>query len=317
MEQKKEEIKNLVNDILDSYDEYPITRNIDCRNRINSESVSEILEMIRRILFPGYFENKNLRKDSIEYHVGELLENIEYNLTKQVTMALPHLETCRQASQETLTGKAREITHAFLAQIPKLRDVLATDVKAGYEGDPAAFNTDEVIFSYPGMYAITVNRIAHELYLLGVPLIPRMMTEHAHSLTGIDIHPGASIGEYFFIDHGTGVVVGETTVIGKYVKIYQGVTLGALSTRGGQSLRGVKRHPTLEDNVTVYSGASILGGETVIGTGAVIGSNAFITSSVPAQTRVSIKNPELQFKDRSKKAAELGQEGFFNRKEED
>ena len=195
MEQKKEEIKNLVNDILDSYDKYPITRNIDCRNRINSESVSEILEMIRRILFPGYFENKNLRKDSIEYHVGELLENIEYNLTKQVTMALPHLEACRQASQETLTGKAREITHAFLAQIPKLRDVLATDVKAGYEGDPAAFNTDEVIFSYPGMYAITVNRIAHELYLLGVPLIPRMMTEHAHSLTGIDIHPGASIGE--------------------------------------------------------------------------------------------------------------------------
>ena len=317
MEQKKEEIKNLVNDILDSYDKYPITRNIDCRNRINSESVSEILEMIRRILFPGYFENKNLRKDSIEYHVGELLENIEYNLTKQVTMALPHLEACRQASQETLTGKAREITHAFLAQIPKLRDVLATDVKAGYEGDPAAFNTDEVIFSYPGMYAITVNRIAHELYLLGVPLIPRMMTEHAHSLTGIDIHPGASIGEYFFIDHGTGVVVGETTVIGKYVKIYQGVTLGALSTRGGQSLRGVKRHPTLEDNVTVYSGASILGGETVIGTGAVIGSNAFITSSVPAQTRVSIKNPELQFKDRSRKASELGQEGFFNRKEED
>ena len=146
MEQKKEEIKNLVNDILDSYDKYPIIRNIDCRNRINSESVSEILEMIRRILFPGYFENKNLRKDSIEYHVGELLENIKYNLTKQVTMALPHLEACRQASQETLTEKAREITHTFLARIPKLRDVLATDVQAGYEGDPAAFNTDEVIF---------------------------------------------------------------------------------------------------------------------------------------------------------------------------
>ena len=317
MEQKIEEIKNLVNNILDSYERYPATRNIDCRNRINSESVAEILEMIRRILFPGYFEIKKLRKDSIEYHVGELLENIEYNLTKQVAMALPHSEEFRHASKETLTEKARQITNTFLKRIPQLRDVLATDVQAGYEGDPAAFNTDEVIFSYPGMYAITVNRIAHELYLLGVPLIPRMMTEHAHSLTGIDIHPGASIGEYFFIDHGTGVVVGETTVIGKYVKIYQGVTLGALSTRGGQSLRGVKRHPTLEDNVTVYSGASILGGETVIGTGAVIGSNAFITSSVPAQTRVSIKNPELQFKDRSKKTAELGQEGFFNRKEED
>ena len=311
--QKYGEIKDLVNAVLESYDKYPVIQNIDCRSRINSESVNDLLEMIRKILFPGYFEIKNLRK----YHVGELLENIEYNLTKQVMMALPHSSKYREADKETLMESAREITHRFLEKIPKLRDVLATDVQAGYEGDPAAFNTDEVIFSYPGMYAITVNRIAHELYLLGVPLIPRMMTEHAHSLTGIDIHPGASIGEYFFIDHGTGVVVGETTVIGKYVKIYQGVTLGALSTRGGQSLRGVKRHPTLEDNVTVYSGASILGGETVIGTGAVIGSNAFITSSVPAQTRVSIKNPELQFKDRSRKASELGQEGFFNRKEED
>ena len=315
--QKYGEIKDLVNAVLESYDKYPVIQNIDCRSRINSESVNDLLEMIRKILFPCYFEIKNLRKDSIEYHVGELLENIEYNLTKQVMMALPHSSKYREADKETLMESAREITHRFLEKIPKLRDVLATDVQAGYEGDPAAFNTDEVIFSYPGMYAITVNRIAHELYLLGVPLIPRMMTEHAHSLTGIDIHPGASIGEYFFIDHGTGVVVGETTVIGKYVKIYQGVTLGALSTRGGQSLRGVKRHPTLEDNVTVYSGASILGGETVIGTGAVIGSNAFITSSVPAQTRVSIKNPELQFKDRSRKASELGQEGFFNRKEED
>lgn len=317
MLQKQGEIKNLVNAILDSYDRYPIIRNIDCGNRINGDTVTEILEMIRRIVFPGYFEMKNLRKDSIEYHVGELLENIEYHLTKQVMMALPHSEKYQNMGHHELAERALEISHAFLGKIPALRDVLATDVQAGYEGDPAAFNTDEVIFSYPGMYAITVNRIAHELYLLGVPLIPRMMTEHAHSLTGIDIHPGASIGEYFFIDHGTGVVVGETTVIGKYVKIYQGVTLGALSTRGGQSLRGVKRHPTLEDNVTVYSGASILGGETVIGTGAVIGSNAFVTSSVPAHTRVSIKNPELQFKDRSRKAGELGQEGFFNRKEQD
>ena len=155
-----------------------------------------------------------------------------------------------------------------------------------------------------------MNRIAHELHQLGVPLIPRIMTEHAHSLTGIDIHPGATIGSYFFIDHGTGVVIGETTRIGSGAKIYQGVTLGALSTRGGQSLRGAKRHPTLEDNVTVYSGASILGGETVIGEGAVIGSNAFITSSVPGGTRVSIKNPELQFKDRIR-MTELGQEGFW------
>lgn len=213
---------------------------------------------------------------------------------------------------------AQEIVKKFIMQIPKLRGMLAKDVQAAYDGDPAAYNTDEVIFSYPGVFAISVNRIAHELHLLGVPMIPRIMTEYAHNLTGIDIHPGATIGEYFFIDHGTGVVVGETTEIGNNVKIYQGVTLGALSTRGGQSLRNSKRHPTLKDNVTVYSGASILGGETVIGEGAVIGSNAFITSSVPDNTRVSIKNPELQFKVRgSVQTQELGQEGFFNRKEKD
>ena len=294
--QKYGEIKDLVNAVLESYDKYPVIQNIDCRSRINSESVNDLLEMIRKILFPGYFEIKNLRKDSIEYHVGELLENIEYNLTKQVMMALPHSSKYREADKETLMESAREITHHFLEKIPKLRDVLATDVQAGYEGDPAAFNTDEVIFSYPGMYAITVNRIAHELYLLGVPLIPRMMTEHAHSLTGIDIHPGASIGEYFFIDHGTGVVVGETTVIGKYVKIYQGVTLGALSTRQGQLLANVKRHPTIRDNVTIYSNSSVLGGETVIGENTIIGGNTFITASIPANTKVSAKSPELVIK---------------------
>ena len=232
-------------------------------------------------------------------------------MKKQVTRALYHTDE-KDIREADVQRRAEEIVKAFLQRIPHLREILATDVQAAYDGDPAAFNTDEVIFSYPGVFAITVNRIAHELHVLGVPLIPRMMTEYAHSLTGIDIHPGATIGEYFFIDHGTGVVIGETTEIGKCVKIYQGVTLGALSTRGGQSLRSKKRHPTLEDNVTVYSGASILGGETVIGEGASIGSNAFITSSVPAGTRVSIKNPELKFKDRVR-VTELGQEGFWQR----
>jgi serine O-acetyltransferase len=171
-------------------------------------------------------------------------------------------------------------------------------VQAAFEGDPAAGDTDEVIFSYPGIFAITAHRIAHELFGLKVPLLPRIMSEYAHALTGIDIHPGATIGEFFFIDHGTGVVIGETTTIGRYVKLYQGVTLGALSTRGGQSLRGVKRHPTLEDGVTVYSGASILGGETVIGNDAVISSNVFVTQSVPPETRVTVKNPELQYRNR-------------------
>ena len=317
MRQNQEEIKGLVSAVLDSYEKHPAIQNIDCGSRINRDIVIEILEKIRLVLFPGYFELKNLKSESIEYHVGELLESIQYHLTRQVMRALPQSPEYADKSHDELKAHAGELVHRFLERIPALREILATDVQAGYDGDPAAYNTDEIIFSYPGMYAITVNRVAHELYQMGIPLIPRVMTEHAHSQTGIDIHPGATIGEYFFIDHGTGVVVGETTVIGKYVKIYQGVTLGALSTRGGQSLRGAKRHPTLEDNVTVYSGASILGGETVIGTGAVIGSNAFITSSVPAHTRVSIKNPELKFKDRSIKASELGQEGFFNRKEED
>ena len=314
----KKEIDTLVGEILESYGRHPETCSINMRNRVNKEIVIDILEEIRCIVFPGYFEVKNLNENSIEYHVGELLEDISYRLRKQVAKALYHTDT-KKFTDEEVPQEAERIVKEFLNRIPALREILATDVQAAYDGDPAAFNTDEVIFSYPGVFAITVNRIAHELHLLGVPLIPRMMTEYAHSLTGIDIHPGATIGKYFFIDHGTGVVVGETTEIGDNAKIYQGVTLGALSTRGGQTLRNTKRHPTLEDNVTVYSGASILGGDTVIGEGAVIGSNAFITSSVPGGTRVSIKNPELQFKDRKERGVqmtELGHEGFWTKDNE-
>ena len=169
-------------------------------------------------------------------------------------------------------------------------------MQAAYDGDPAAYSKDEVILAYPGIQAIAINRIAHELFLLEVPLIPRIMTEYAHSITGIDIHPGATIGKYFFIDHGTGIVVGETTVIGEHVKIYQGVTLGALSTKGGQKLRNKRRHPTIEDNVTIYAGASILGGDTVVGADSVVGSNVFITKSIQPGTRISVKNQELQIK---------------------
>ena len=310
-----EDMKQLVDEILDSYEKYPQTCSIDTDYRLNQGIIIEILQEIRYVVFPGFFELKHLNSQSIEYHLGELLEDIHYKLKRQVMKALQHTEDGHPVDMDSLEGRAEEIVTAFLKRIPALREILATDVQAAYDGDPAAFNTDEVIVSYPGVFAISVNRIAHELFLLGVPLIPRIMTEYAHNLTGIDIHPGATIGSYFFIDHGTGVVVGETTEIGKGAKIYQGVTLEALSTRGGQSLRHTKRHPTLEDNVTVYSGASILGGETVIGEGAVIGSNAFITSTVPRGVRVSIKNPELQFKDRRDgsglKMTELGQEGFL------
>jgi serine O-acetyltransferase len=193
---------------------------------------------------------------------------------------------------------AAAIVSEFLGNVPNLRATLATDVQAAFDGDPAAKNTDEIIFSYPGLLAITIFRLAHELWKAQVPLIPRIMTEYAHDLTGIDIHPGATIDGFFFIDHGTGVVIGETCIIGKHVKIYQGVTLGALSTRGGQGLRGQKRHPTLEDEVTVYAGATILGGDTAIGKGATISGNVFLTQSVPAGSRVSAKNPELTIKNR-------------------
>ena len=216
-----------------------------------------------------------------------------YNLNKQIALVLRF-----QMGEEKAEEKAQEISLQFFRQIPAVRAVCQTDVEAFYDGDPAAYSTDEIIFCYPGLFAVTVYRLAHVLYTLGVPMLPRMMTEHAHSVTGIDINPGASIGNYFFIDHGTGIVVGETTVIGDHVKLYQGVTLGALTTRGGQSLRGKKRHPTIEDNVTIYAGASILGGETVIGRDCVIGSNVFITHSIPASTTVSVKSQELQFKSR-------------------
>ena len=177
-----------------------------------------------------------------------------------------------------------------------IREYIDTDIQATFDGDPAAYDKGEIVLSYPGLLATTINRVAHELFLLRVPLIPRMMTEYAHSETGIDIHPGATIGKYFMIDHGTGVVVGETSIIGEHVKVYQGVTIGALSTKGGQTLKGIKRHPTIEDHVTIYSGASILGGETVIGSNSVIGSNCFITTSIPEGTRVTIRNQELQYK---------------------
>jgi serine O-acetyltransferase len=254
---------------------------------------------LRQLLFPGYFGKQNLTDSSLEYHVGNLLIEINEKMTEQVACALRH----GQSQDESFAAidvkeKADEICCCFLSRIPAIREYLATDVQAAYDGDPAAADKDQVIFSYPGLFAISVYRLAHELHLLGVPLIPRIMTEFAHNETGIDIHPGAKIGKYFFIDNGTGVVIGETTIIGDHLKIYQGVTLGGLSTRGGQRLRNRKRHPTIEDDVTVYSGASIFGGETIIGKGSVIGSNVFITQSVPDGTKVIIKKPDLLYKGR-------------------
>jgi serine O-acetyltransferase len=286
----------LVQAIVASYEAEPRTRHIDAGHLPNRDVIIELTKLIRELLFPGYFGKQNLIARTLEYHVGELITIIHDKLYEQVRNAIRHQATRSGAECPNCDATAEMIVQEFLGSLPQLRTTLATDVKAAFDGDPAAKNTDEIIFSYPGLFAISVFRIAHLLFKAQVPLIPRIMTEYAHNLTGIDIHPGADIDDFFFIDHGTGVVIGETTTIGKRVKLYQGVTLGALSTRGGQTLRGKKRHPTLADDVTVYPGASILGGETVIGEGATITSNAFVTQSVPPYTRVSVKNPELQFR---------------------
>ncbi len=262
----------------------------------DKDVIVDIVHKLLKIVYPGYFWDKSYRIYTANNNLSLLIEDVMYNLNKQIVIALRFRPEYEDADEKEIEEEAQQIAIAFFKRIPKIREYLETDLEAAYDGDPAAYYRDEIILSYPGQLATTINRIAHELYLLEVPLIPRIMTEYAHGRTGIDIHPGATIGKYFFIDHGTGIVIGESTIIGEHVKIYQGVTLGALSTRGGQRLKSVKRHPTIEDNVTIYSGASILGGETVIGKNAVIGSNAFITKSIQEGTRVSIKNQELQFK---------------------
>lgn len=287
--------EKMVNSILESYNKHADICRMDEGNIINRDVLIDITEELRKLLFPGFFENNKIRGEYIKFIVGERLELIQYQLSKQVARAIGKCEKNQDDCIREINSRAEEIVYRFIEKIPLIRDYLATDIQAAYNGDPAAYSTDEIIFSYPGVRAVTIYRIAHELWLLGVPMIPRIMTEYAHSVTGIDIHPGATIGRYFFIDHGTGIVIGETTVIGNNVKIYQGVTLGALSTRKGQQLKGVKRHPTIGDDVTIYSGTSILGGDTVIGNGVTIGGNAFVVSSVSDGVKVSVKSPELQF----------------------
>lgn len=260
------------------------------------EEIIDILNEVRRIIFPGYFGTENTAYVSLNSFAGNTLAGIYEKLYKQIYVALSYHTLEKQ--QSDIEQMAQELTLNFLEQIPTIQQLILKDVEAELEGDPAANSREEIIFSYPGIYAIFVYRIAHELYRLQVPFIPRIMTEHAHGKTGIDINPGATIGEYFFIDHGTGIVIGETTVIGKHVKLYQGVTLGALSLSQGQALSGVKRHPTIEDNVVIYANATILGGETVVGENSVVAGNSFVTESIPPNTKVSVHIPELMLKSR-------------------
>lgn len=279
-------INYLVEKIMADYDQ---GRDIDVVEEFmhpDKDDIVKIIYQLRNIIFPGYYENKNYRIYTVRNNLSMLLEDVLYNLSKQISVVLKYLPQYKGNDEATLLSEGEKISLQFFERLTEVRRLTQTDLDAAYDGDPAAFNKPEIIFSYPGQFAIMVNRIAHELHLLGVPIIPRIMTEYAHTKTGIDIHPGATLGEYFFIDHGTGIVIGETAEIGNNVKIYQGVTIGALSTREGQKLHGKKRHPTIEDNVTIYAGASILGGDTVIGHDSVIGANAFITSSIPSNTKV-------------------------------
>ena len=256
----------------------------DFLDQPDKDVIINIVNKMLKILYPGYYRDRTYRVYNAASQLSLQIEDVMYHLNREISKVLKY--------SSDQTRDSGDVTIAFLKRIPSVREYLETDLEAAFDGDPAAASRDEIILSYPGMLAITVYRLAHELFLLSVPLIPRTMTEYAHSVTGIDIHPGATIGKYFFIDHGTGIVVGETTVIGEHVKVYQGVTLGALSTSGGQRLKNKKRHPTIEDYVTIYSNASILGGETVIGRASVIGGNSFITRSVAPGSRVSIKSQE-------------------------
>jgi serine O-acetyltransferase len=296
----------LVTALVESYQREQRITHVSTAPLPSRDSVIAILKLLREILLPGYFGRQGLKLETLVYHVGDNLATLHARLLEQVENAFRHQAVRGGQEVDDVGERAETATNGLLMSLPQVRALLATDVQATFDGDPAATSLDEIIFSYPGLWGVMIYRLAHELHVRGVPLIPRIMSEYAHSRTGIDIHPGATVGKAFFIDHGTGVVIGETSIIGDHVKIYQGVTLGALSTRGGQALRGVKRHPTIQDHVTIYSGASVLGGDTVIGEGAVINSNVFVTQSVPPHTRVSTKNPELQYRD--KKPAEFRQE---------
>jgi serine O-acetyltransferase len=295
----KEMLPALTDRIVETYEECGGINHLGHSPLPSYREIVQILEDLREILYPGYGRRQNLHLGNVAYHVGDLIDGLHDRITQQVARALRH--DCRATDLERdFEGDAQQFAIRLLESLPELRRVLADDARAAYDGDPAAKNLDEILFCYPGLAAITVFRIAHEFYEMGVPLIPRMMTEYAHGKTGIDIHPGATIGRRFFIDHGTGVVIGETTQIGDGVKVYQGVTLGALSfprdETTGELRRDTKRHPTIEDHVVIYANATILGGETTIGHHAVVGSSAWLTRSVDPYTVVTIENPRLRYR---------------------
>ena len=292
MSDKKSAILKVAKGLTENYASEELFMPKSGRRLPNRSVIIDIVRDLKSIIFPGYFSTDTSATVFPEYYVGHRLNDIYDRLKNQIEIALHY----HGEEPEEAATHADRTTCGFFEQLPEIQRLLLTDVQAGFDGDPAAKSKEEIIFSYPGLFAIYVYRLAHVLYKEEIPFIPRVMSEYAHGRTGIDINPGATIGEYFFIDHGTGVVVGETTEIGNNVKLYQGVTLGALSTRMGQQLANVKRHPTIRDNVTIYSNSTVLGGETVVGENTIIGGNTFITESIPANTKVSAKSPELVIK---------------------
>jgi serine O-acetyltransferase len=294
----KESLPELTEVLVESYTRCRRTNHLGHQPLPSKEAIIDVIADLFDILYPGFQRRQNLHMGNVEYHVGDLVDSLHDRLTQQIARALRH-EYAKSQPAADFEAMAQQKAIDFLRRLPELRYVLEDDVQAALDGDPAAKSYHEIVFCYPGLEAITVYRLAHELLLLEVPLIPRMMTEYAHSKTGIDIHPGARIGRSFFIDHGTGVVIGETCDIGNQVKLYQGVTLGALSfprDSSGNIIRGKKRHPTLEDDVVVYANATILGGETVIGHHSVVGSSVWLTQSVDPYTAVSLEKPSLRIK---------------------
>jgi serine O-acetyltransferase len=298
-------LPQIAEDIIDSCNNQECYTHVDYEPIPSRECVIDIIDRLREILFPGYFTRGKLDPVNLRYSVGKSAATLFDLFSEQISLSIRHDCFRYHQSCTDCEEQGHQVALQILEDIPRIRRVLATDVKASYEGDPAAKSFDEIIFSYPGIFAIAVYRVAHQLFKSGVPLLPRIMTEYAHSVTGIDIHPGAEIGESFVIDHGTGVVIGETTHIGDNVRIYQSVTLGALSIprNSGDQFRGKKRHPTIEDDVIIYSGATILGGDTLIGARSIIGGNVWLTQSIPPDTTVSLESPRLTYKSKNKKSA--------------
>ncbi|MFN0053569.1 MAG: serine O-acetyltransferase [Planctomycetales bacterium] len=304
---RKDELPDLSARIIETYRTVSQINHLGFCPLPNLNTVVEIVEDLKEVLFPGYRRRQNLHLGNVGYHIGDLIDSLHDKLTQQIARALRHEhdlrhgESCGTAAPPDFEALGQTKTLQFLGTIPRIRGLLASDVQAAYDGDPAATSLDEIIFCYPGLEAITVQRLAHELYVLQVPIVPRMMTEWVHGKTGIDIHPGANIGPSFFIDHGTGVVIGETTDIAAQVKIYQGVTLGAISfprDEQGNIIRGRKRHPTIEEGVVIYANATILGGDTVIGAGSAIGASVSLSKSIPPNTVVTVEKPNLRFREK-------------------